>query len=1002
MKPIILFASTLIFVFSIAQAAPPDTPQNVSAKAVGATEVYIKWDTVDDAQGYRVYRGGALVCDTSATLCADDGLYPETGYNYWVVAFNSAGEVSPYSLSSSPVTGSVIEVPDCDQSSVQAAVNAADDGDTIQLPEGAAEWITITDSQPAIEIVNKAITLRGAGTHESIITAATDGGWANWGIHVNQTEDKPFRITNLTFTGSTQQYNAFIVVQGKSRWWRIDHLNVVDFSGASFFRVRRSTSYGVVDHCYFRHSLSDQPIQMFGENFLSWQVPLSLGTANALYIEDCLIESFGEQEPLTDGARGARFVVRFNEMLHSGLYHNHGADSGGSLHEGIVNRSLFEAVGLVYDDIAPRLVDKGYAYNDGSDVRVLLGFSKLDDEFKSWFGAYSEQHFNQIEEILYQAQGLARGTLSYEVYENKASNWMDSRFNMSGSRSGTGVIFNNIFEGNYRGTMFLNNYTSCTDTYDWPLCTEYPCQDQIGYAPDADGDGIQDLEPVYSWGNQVDSIGNDESFLCLQVNACDAMREHIVEGREYYNEMERPGYAPFTYPHPLTHPAPPEPPSQLEATAISGDRIRLAWDSYLNVEEGFRLERSSDGVTFNQVATVRHDENEYIDEELAPYTTYQYRMSAFNQVGDSGFSNITQATTHEICFNPPVAEFLFEGNADDSSGNGYQSDINGATATTGMHGQAFRFDGVDDYIVVTPTIGPIQGKEKSFSFSAWVQTDDATGNHWIFGDATTYVRFLFGLSNGRLALRYRDDQGIHNFITDTPIAGGFKHVVATYDVVDRGVRIYVDGQLVLEDLSEQPYGINDISHLQIGRGLSEDVPEYFNGIIDDVQSYDYPLNSAEVASIYSNGTIVIEDQAPTAPVNLSAEITAPVNYTLSWEPSDDNQGVAAYRIFRNGDDMPIAVTRELSYSDTEVTPGRNWVYTVTAMDAAGNESLHSNAARINADSELVYDLNFDSIVDELDVSRCVDIILGRQSGYGDVNDDGTVDIKDVIEIISMI
>jgi hypothetical protein len=48
-----------------------------------------------------------------------------------------------------------------------------------------------------------------------------------------------------------------------------------------------------------------------------------------------------------------------------------------------------------------------------------------------------------------------------------------------------------------------------------------------------------------------------------------------------------------------------------------------------------------------------------------------------------------------------VAQYLFDGNANDSSGNGHNSTVNGATLAADRFGNpnsAYNFDGADDYI----------------------------------------------------------------------------------------------------------------------------------------------------------------------------------------------------------------------------------------------------------------------------------------------------------------
>src|SRR5262249_23000397 len=53
-----------------------------------------------------------------------------------------------------------------------------------------------------------------------------------------------------------------------------------------------------------------------------------------------------------------------------------------------------------------------------------------------------------------------------------------------------------------------------------------------------------------------------------------------------------------------TLPTPPAAPNGLGATAISGSQIKLSWQDLSNNESGFKIERSTNGVSFTQIATV--------------------------------------------------------------------------------------------------------------------------------------------------------------------------------------------------------------------------------------------------------------------------------------------------------------------------------------------------------------------------------------------------------------
>jgi hypothetical protein len=86
-----------------------------------------------------------------------------------------------------------------------------------------------------------------------------------------------------------------------------------------------------------------------------------------------------------------------------------------------------------------------------------------------------------------------------------------------------------------------------------------------------------------------------------------------------------------------------------------------------------------------------------------------------------------------------------------------------------------------------------------------------------------------------------------------------------------------------------------------------------------------------------------EGTPPSAPTNLTASNITQTSATLSWTASTDNVGVDFYEVFENGDDLDVfdnpAATVQLSCGATKS-------FTVSAFDAAGNESPQSAALQI--------------------------------------------------------
>jgi fibronectin type 3 domain-containing protein len=81
---------------------------------------------------------------------------------------------------------------------------------------------------------------------------------------------------------------------------------------------------------------------------------------------------------------------------------------------------------------------------------------------------------------------------------------------------------------------------------------------------------------------------------------------------------------------------------------------------------------------------------------------------------------------------------------------------------------------------------------------------------------------------------------------------------------------------------------------------------------------------------------------PTVPTNLSATAISSSQINLIWTPSTDNAGIASYKIYRGGSEIGTSASN--TYSDSGVSAGTTYTYTVVAIDAAGNTSAQSASA----------------------------------------------------------
>jgi len=87
-------------------------------------------------------------------------------------------------------------------------------------------------------------------------------------------------------------------------------------------------------------------------------------------------------------------------------------------------------------------------------------------------------------------------------------------------------------------------------------------------------------------------------------------------------------------------------PSNLTATAVFSSQINLAWNDNSNNEQGFKIERKTGASgSWGQIATVGANVRTFQNTGITANTTYYYRASAYNAIGNSGYSNQAMSTT---------------------------------------------------------------------------------------------------------------------------------------------------------------------------------------------------------------------------------------------------------------------------------------------------------------------------------------------------------------------
>lgn len=362
-----------------------------------------------------------------------------------------------------------------------------------------------------VVISGKAIVLQGAGAGQTTILNGEKD--PNGTLIINSNSAQNVRLTGFTFQLNDTAADSglkWIVVGGSwtDKLVRIDHSDFVGNGNWAYLSAIDAHAYVLVDHCNFNNIRKDC-IHVFGDPQSSWQTADSMGSARNHFFEDCTVTSIEPNAAFLDAYEGARYVIRHNVFIDTPLV-NHGECTS---NPGVRHYEIYNNV-------------------------FRLG--------SNW---------------------SARGWVP--------DNWMLLR-------GGTGLIFNNTFDDLpwQKGEVKLAEYkigvdgTVCGQVGpNWCACN-YPASQQIGRGENNASD------PMYFWANLMKNPTYDGSLSFSLVGddgRCDSIcqkpinvQDYIADGRDYFSNSQKPGYTPYTYPHPLTQTtagSSPSPPSNLRIVA---------------------------------------------------------------------------------------------------------------------------------------------------------------------------------------------------------------------------------------------------------------------------------------------------------------------------------------------------------------------------------------------------------------------------------------------------
>lgn len=224
-----------------------------------------------------------------------------------------------------------------------------------------------------------------------------------------------------------------------------------------------------------------------------------------------------------------------------------------------------------------------------------------------------------------------------------------------------------------------------------------------------------------------------------------------------------------------------------------------------------------------------------------------YNQSAASSTGSAPVAaNVVTSKTSFLSVanlnNGLGAYYNLDGNANDSSGNGNNGIVSGATQVAGKVGEGYLFNGSGDNIAVSSS--PSVKLTAAATINFWVNANDTSGAGIVSkrGPVNEYQVYYY---QGQMVVLFWGLSNIGVFSNSNPVIGSWEMWTATYD--GTAIRLYKNGVL---DASVASSGNIDSAAGDLWLG-NDHYGHSLNGVLDDVRIYSRALSAAEVQELYN-------------------------------------------------------------------------------------------------------------------------------------------------------
>ena len=317
----------------------------------------------------------------------------------------------------------------------------------------------------------------------------------------------------------------------------------------------------------------------------------------------------------------------------------------------------------------------------------------------------------------------------------------------------------------------------------------------------------------------------------------------------------------------------PTAPTGVTATTADSSSINLSWSSVTGAT-GYHVYVSTSSAVnaiYTKVNTDAITGTTFTNNGLKVNTTYYYKVTAINAVGESGVSAIaSSATPNSMPDSSLITWYKFDQSsgttAVDSSGYGNNGTVIGGTNATwsaGKYGNAITFSGTNTTAAYVALPGNLVDNLTSMTIASWVNSSNTADAISLFtagpAAASTPTKYMMMILRGsRFTITANGNSAEQNISQGSNLtANTWKHVAVTLS--GSTGTLYIDGVQVATNTG-MTFKPSDLAPTTSGNFIGKSAwtgDKYLKGLVDDFRIYNRAISASEVTSVMNGQTLTV-------------------------------------------------------------------------------------------------------------------------------------------------